>query len=270
MADITVPRRDFRAAGVGRAAAARASPVRAQGANDRIGIRFATSSPNTAVVKNEFSGAKDAGIWAVRSEPDLRGSAISVRDNRFVNDRIGMLAGNVSVLAERNEFVRSREAAVHIVGAGAAVRGNRVNGGGSMGIVAENARAAIIDNNELEGLAAYGIMVRGSSNTLVRNNRLHNCAYGLAFVLGDTRSPSTAVENTIIEPKFNGIDVIGDSPILRRNHVLRPRALPLNVKDFVRPNGEKVRAKPFLEGNVFGNATGAAIETGNRTRASTR
>ena len=38
MADLTVPRRDFLAAGVGLAAAALASPVRAQGANDRIGI----------------------------------------------------------------------------------------------------------------------------------------------------------------------------------------------------------------------------------------
>jgi len=234
--------------------------------DNRIGVRFAASSRNTAVVKNEFSGGKDAGVWAVRSEPDLRGAAISVRDNKFTGDRIGMLAGNVSVLAERNELVRAREAAIHIVGAGAVVRGNRVSGGGSMGIVAENARAAIIDNNELDSLAAYGIMVRGSSNTLVRSNRLHNCAYGLAFVLGDARSPSTAVENTVIEPKFNGIDVIGDSPILRRNHVLRARALALHVEDFERPDGEKVLAKPFLEGNVFGNSD-AAVATGSRRPA---
>ena len=40
-----------------------------------------------------------------------------------------------------------------------------------MGIVAENARGAIIDDNELEGIAVYGVMVRGSSNTLVQANR---------------------------------------------------------------------------------------------------
>jgi parallel beta-helix repeat protein len=123
-----------------------------------------------------------------------------------------------------------------------------------MGIVAENARGAVIDDNELEGLGAYGVMVRGSGNTLVRANRLHNCGYGLAFVLGDARSASTAVENTIIEPKFNGIDVIGDSPILRRNQVLRPHAYALHVEDFQPPGGQKVRAQPFLDNNNFGNS----------------
>jgi hypothetical protein len=123
-----------------------------------------------------------------------------------------------------------------------------------MGIVAENATGAVIDANELEGLAAYGVMVRGSANTLVRANRLHNCGYGLAFVLGDARSASTAVENTIIEPKYNGIDVIGDSPILRHNQVLRPHAYALHVEDFQPPNGPKVHSQPFLDNNDFGNS----------------
>jgi len=59
------------------------------------------------------------------------------------------------------------------------------------------------------------------------------------------------IENTIIEPKFNGIDVIGDSPILRRNQVLRPHAFALHVVDFQQPDGQNVRAQPFLEGNSF-------------------
>jgi hypothetical protein len=83
----------------------------------------------------------------------------------------------------------------------------------------------------------------------------------MAFVLNDARSPSTAVENTVIEPKFNGIDVIGDSPILRRNHVLRPHALALKVQDFQQPGGGTVVAKPFLDNNAFG-AAGAAGPTG--------
>ena len=120
-----------------------------------------------------------------------------------------------------------------------------------MGIVAENAREAIIDNNELDHLTTYAIMVRGSANALVRGNRVHNCGYGMAFVLGDPRSPSTAVENTIIEPQFNGIDVIGDSPLLRRNQVLRPHAFALHVVDFQQPGGQNVRARPLLDGNNF-------------------
>jgi nitrous oxidase accessory protein NosD len=201
---------------------------------NRLGVRFGASGHNSAVASNEFSGDKDAGLWAVRSA--------------------GIVAGNIPVVVERNDFINDHEAAVHLVGAGGVIRGNRINGGASMGIVAEKARGAIIDDNELEGLTAYGVMIRGSSNTLVRANRLHNCGYGLAFVLGDAQSVSTAVDNTIIEPKFNGIDVIGDSPILRRNQVLRAHAYALHVEDFQPPNGQKVQSQPFLDNNNFGDS----------------
>jgi parallel beta-helix repeat protein len=237
--------------------------------NDRIGIRFAASGRNTAVGSNEFSGDKEASIWAVRSAPDARDEPINIHDNKFTADRIGVVAGNVPVLVQRNDFINAREADVHLVGAGGVVRGNHVNGGSAMGIVAENARGAIIDDNELEGLSAYGVMVRGSANTLVRSNRLHNCGYGLAFVLGDARSASTAVENTIIEPKYNGIDVIGDSPILRHNQVLRPHAYALHIEDFQPANGPKVRAQPFLDNNDFGNSPvsrGAVVASQARLR----
>ena len=234
--------------------------------NNRLGIRFAASSRNSAVVRNDFTGQKDAGIWAVRSKPDLRGAAIGVRDNRFTKNKIGIVAANVSMLAERNDLLDSGDAAVHLIGSGAVMRGNRISRGAAMGIIAENARAAIIDNNELDHLSAYGIMVKTSANTLVRGNRVHSCGYGMAFVLGDAQGPSTAVDNTIIEPRFNGIDVVGDSPILRRNHVLRPRAQALHVMDFAAPDGRKVKSKPFLDNNTFG-AAGATIATGPKAPA---
>lgn len=233
-------------------------------ANNRLGLRFAASSRNTSVVRNEFSGQREAGIWAVRSQPDLRNAAINIRDNRFAQERIGIIAGNVSVLVERNELLDSREAAVQVIGAGAVVRANRISGGAAMGIVAENARAAVIDNNEMDGLTAYGVMIKTSSDSLVRGNRVHNSGYGLAFVLGAARNPSTAIDNTIIEPKFNGIDVIGDSPILRRNHVLRPRAQALKVSDFEPAGGPKVRSQPLLEDNQF-DAGGATLAASGST-----
>ncbi|MDB6044642.1 MAG: hypothetical protein JWM63_3193 [Gammaproteobacteria bacterium] len=221
---------------------------------NRVGVRFGASGHNTAVVNNDFSQDRDAGLWAVRSAPDSHDDVIGIHDNKFTEDQIGIVAGNIPVLVERNDFVNAHEAVIHLVGAGAVLRGNRINGGAAMGIVAENARDAIIDDNELEGLTAYGVMVRGSANTLIRSNRLHNCGYGLAFVLGDARSVSTAVDNTIIEPKFNGIDVIGDSPILRRNQVLRAHAYALHVEDFQLPKGQKVHSQPFLDNNNFGNS----------------
>jgi parallel beta-helix repeat protein len=221
---------------------------------NRVGIRFAASGHNTAVANNEFREDKDAGLWAVRSASDSHDDVIGIHDNKFTEDTAGIVAGNIPVLIERNDFINAHESDVHVVGAGAMIRGNRINGGAAMGIVAENATGAVIDDNELEGLTAYGVMVRGSSNTLVRSNRLHNCGYGLAFVLGDKAKVSTAVDNTIIEAKFNGIDVIGDSPILRRNQVLRAHAYALHVEDFQPPNGQKVQSQPFLDNNNFGNS----------------
>jgi nitrous oxidase accessory protein NosD len=223
-------------------------------AKDRLGVRFAASHRKSVVANNDFIEDKDAGLWAVRSAPDSRDEPVGIHNNKFTADGNAIVVGNVPVLVEHNDFINSRIAAVHIVGTGAVIRGNHVSGGGSMGIIGENARSAIIEGNELEGLTAYGIMIRGSSNVLIRDNRLHNCGYGIAFVLGDLHNVSTAVNNTIIEPKFNGIDVIGDSPNLRRNQVLHARAQALHVEDFQPPNGQKVTAQPVLDNNNFSDS----------------
>jgi hypothetical protein len=221
-------------------------------ANDRVGVRFTAPNRDTVVAGNSFMHDKVAGLWAVRGDAGARGGGtITVRDNHFDGDGSGVVAGNVAILVERNDFANAPDGAVHLVGAGAVIRGNHIGGEAPMGIIAENARAAVIDGNELEHLTTYAIMVRSSANALLRANRVHNCGYGIAFVLGDPVRPSTAVENTIIEPKFNGIDVIGDSPILRRNQVLRPHAFALHVVDFQPADGQNVRAQPFLEGNNF-------------------
>jgi hypothetical protein len=220
-------------------------------ANDRVGVRFAAPNRDTVVAGNTFTQDKVAGVWAVRGESGARGGTINVRENHFNGARSGVVAGNVGILVERNDFANAPDGAVHLIGAGAVIRGNHIGGEAPMGIIAENARDAIIEGNELEHLTAYAIMVRSSANALVRANRVHNCGYGIAFVLGDPLHPGSAVENTIIEPKFNGIDVIGDSPILRRNQVLQPHLFALHVVDYQPPGGENVQARPLLEGNNF-------------------
>ncbi len=218
---------------------------------NRVAVRFAAANKHITLANNEFAQNKDAGVWAVRGEPDLRNGTIEVRDNTFNKERAGMVVGNIAILLERNQLNGAREAAIHLLGAGAVVRGNRISGGDAMGIVVENASAAVVEGNELDRVAAYGVMVRGSANALVRGNRIQRCGYGMAFVLNDARSPNTAVENTIIEPQYNGIDVIGDSPILRRNRVLQAHALALHVEDFKPQDGAKVPAHPFLDNNSF-------------------
>lgn len=225
--------------------------------DDRIGLRFAASSPETTVAGNQFSGEKEAGVWAVRGDTGLQAGAIAVRGNQFTGDHTAIVAGNIDILIDQNAITGTQATAVDLVGGGAMVRRNRVSNSSGMGIVAEGARSAVIDGNELTGLAAYGIMVRGSSNVLVRANRISECAYGMAFVLGDSRNPSTAVDNIVIEPRYDGIDVVGDTPILRQNHVVQPHAFALRVEDFNRPDGTTVKGAPFLDHNFFGGLVAA-------------
>lgn len=235
--------------------------------NNRVGVRLAGAARNVSVLKNDFKEQRDAGIWAVRADADARGTPISIRENRFTNERIGILLVNVSAALERNELLASGEAAIQVMGAGAVVRGNRISGGAAMGIVAESSRGAVIEDNEIDGLQAYGVMLKSSADALLQRNRVHSSGYGFAFVLGE--SPSTAVDNTIIEPKFNGIDVIGDSPVLRGNNVMRPHALALKVVDFKAPDGRTVPSQPFLEGNNF-NAQGLVVASGDATFSEAR
>jgi parallel beta-helix repeat protein len=99
---------------------------------NRVGIRFAASGHNTAVANNEFKEDKDAGLWAVRSASDSHDDVIGIHDNKFTEDTAGIVAGNIPVLIERNDFINAHESDVHVVGAGAVIRGNRINGGASM------------------------------------------------------------------------------------------------------------------------------------------
>lgn len=237
--------------------------------SDRIGVRFTAPSPDTELVKNEFD-ANDSGLWMVASQA-IEGTAtrgtFGVHDNHFVADRTDIVVGNLPVLIEQNEFDTVREAAVHVVGADAIVRRNRISTGSAGGIVVENAVGTIIQDNELDHLQGYAILLRGSSDALVSGNRIQSCAYGMAFVLGDPRRPDTAVNNTIIDLKYDGIDIIGDSPILRANHVLQARVMPLHVVDFSPPQGPVVHSQPLLQGNFLQPGTAEqALRGASRVR----
>lgn len=233
--------------------------------HNRIGVRLSASNPNAVLEHNEFAGNSDAGVWAVRGALDQAG-AISVRSNRFNEDRAGIVAGNTTLVVEDNDVTRAREVAIHLIGAGATVRGNRVREGGAMGIVVENAHDDLVEKNELDHLETYAIMVRGSANVMVRANRIHNCGYGIAFVLGEAGHPSSAVENALLALKYHGIDIIGDSPILRRNRV-EAQAVALHTQDFEQPGKQKIRSNPFLDNNTLTVSPSTAVGKPERTDA---
>ncbi|MGH8309996.1 MAG: right-handed parallel beta-helix repeat-containing protein, partial [Steroidobacteraceae bacterium] len=223
-----------------------------QFANNRIGIRLASASPDIVVRHNRFAGHRDAALWIVRSEFDRRDARpMLVRENHFRDDRISVVLGNAAVAVESNEFERARDAALYLIGEGAIVRANRIRNGPTTGIVAQAAHGAAIESNELDHLSALAILVRDSRNTLVRGNRLHNNGYGIAFVLGEAGRPSVAHDNTLMSQRYDGIIVIGDSPVLRHNRVLASRSAALRVLDFLPLVGRRVTARPFLQDNVW-------------------
>lgn len=238
-------------------------------ANDRIGVRFAAANPDAAIVRNSFVQAKAAGVWAVRGDPGTPDSAvIRVHDNHFTDNHSGVVAGNIPIAVEHNEFAgNGPDPAVHLIGAGAVIRNNHIAGPAAMGIVAENAGAALIDGNELTGLSSYALMLKTSASATVRGNRIAGCGSGMAFVLGDPDHPSTAIGNTIADPKLNAIDVIGDSPVLKDNQVLRPQALALRVTDYAQAGAPRVPAHPSLQGNNFRANTVGTISAVEATTA---
>jgi nitrous oxidase accessory protein NosD len=89
---------------------------------NRVGVRLAASIPNAVVSGNRFNGHSDAGVWAVHSEPDLGESPTIVRDNEFGDDRMGVVAGNLSMLVEENTFLDIRETAINVIGEGLTAR----------------------------------------------------------------------------------------------------------------------------------------------------
>jgi hypothetical protein len=237
--------------------------------NDRIGVRFGAANTNAVLVHDTFAHATAAGLWAVSGETgSAGGDAIQVRDSHFTGDHAGVVAGNIPIVIEHNEFAADApEAAVHLIGAGAAVRNNRIAGPAALGIVAEYARGAVIEGNELSGLSSYALMLRSSAGATVRANRIAGCASGLAFVLGDPEHPSKAVGNIVTDARLNAIDVIGDSPILTDNQVVRPHALALRVTDYVQAGGQSVQAHPALQGNNFRANTVGTIPVETATAA---
>jgi Right handed beta helix region len=226
---------------------------------NRIGVRFSASSRNSEVAKNEFSGSTEASLWLVASQPSGPADAISLHDNRFDADRTAVVLGNIPVVLEHNDFTAVREAAVHVIGTGAVVRNNRIASGAAAGIVVENARGALLEGNELSHLDGYAMLLRGAADALIRDNRIQSCGYGMGFVLGDAHQPSTAVGNTLIDLKYDGIDVLGDSPILRRNQVLQARVTALHVEDFTAPGAAITHARPLLDNNSFQGASASVV-----------
>ncbi|MGH8699767.1 MAG: right-handed parallel beta-helix repeat-containing protein [Burkholderiales bacterium] len=226
---------------------------------NRIGARILSPGRGVILRNNRFHGNREVGVSAVRADwaAGAQRGALQLSGNRFQDDRVSLVLGNVAVKVEGNEVLKAREAGIVLIGQGGELRRNRVTRGAGMGVVADATRSAVIEDNEIDNNGTLGILVRSSAGALVRKNRIYDNPYGVAFVLGERAAPDLAVENVVLRQRFDGIIVIGSSPILRHNQMRNSRRAALRILDFVPLEGARVAADPYLEGN---SATGNLID----------
>jgi parallel beta-helix repeat protein len=220
---------------------------------NRIGIWIGTDSGGIEIRNSGFDGHADSAIWSVRGKlpAGLRNHQLALAGNHFRGDRISVVLANTPVLVEDNEFVEAQDAALFVIGEGAVVRRNRIRSGNGAGIIVDDALGTLIDSNEVDHNRTLGILVRSSALILVQNNHLYSNVYGVGFVLGRIGMPNTGAENRLLRQQFDGVIVIGESPVLRDNQALNNKHAGVRVLDFMSPDGARTASEPLLEGNVL-------------------
>jgi parallel beta-helix repeat protein len=218
--------------------------------NNRIGIRLGRDTLGVLLKGNNFNGQRDAGVWATSGASErLQERNLVIRGNSFRGNRIGAVIGDGTILIEDNDFRESGEASVLVFGSGATVLGNRIGNGAGVGVFADRTQGIVIEGNEVDNNRTIGVLVRYSQGALIQKNRAFGNAYGIALVLGQVQNPSTAVENTLFRQSIDGIILIGDSPILRRNQLIANRMAGMRILNFVAPPNQPVASTPYLDSN---------------------
>ena len=234
--------------------------------NAHIGIWLATPTAGIRIENNHFLNSQDAAIWAVnsRQSPNLDFGPALIENNHFESDRLSLVLANFPAVVEGNEFVKDRETSVTLIGGNPVIRRNRIRNGAGIGISADNTQDAVIQSNEIDHNRSLGVLVRSSSNALVDNNRVYSNGYGIALVLGPQLAPNTASRNTVLSQRYDGITVIGESPLVRSN-TSRNNGSGLKILDVVGLLTGRVVAEPFLDNNVL--AQNVANESRGEYRA---
>ena len=215
------------------------------------GVRVNAEARGTVVRDNDFSRHDQAGVWIAGSAPVADASPrVAVQRNRFRADRIAIAVINSPALAEENLVQEQREMGIYLFGSPGIVRNNRLVGGAT-GIVVDSSSAAVVEGNEIGRQTSVGLLVRSSRRSVVQRNRLYSNAYGIVVVFGDRSDPDFIRDNLVTSSGFDGIYLVGSSPLLRGNQVLQSRAAAARVLDYVPLTGARLTAEPRFEENTF-------------------
>ncbi|MGH9329142.1 MAG: right-handed parallel beta-helix repeat-containing protein, partial [Vicinamibacterales bacterium] len=221
-------------------------------ARNRIGVHVSAPSGRVSLRGNRFDDHRLAGIWAVAAQAGApEAPQIVSLNNRYRDNANGLVAVNVVAHIERDVFDGHRDAAVHVSGARAVIRGNTIRGGRRFGVYAERLSSGVITGNEIARNCAGGLMVRNVRNTEVLTNQLYQNGFGIVLMEGGSISPNTVAGNLITDHVEDGLVLIASSPLVRRNRLLRNRRAGLRLSSLVAASGETQTPQPLLSENVL-------------------
>lgn len=211
------------------------------------GLRVQPGARKLVIRNNRFSAHEDAAIWAVAADPGT-GAEIEISGNHFSEDRISLVLGNGSALVVGNDFEAAFESALHLLGRGAEVRGNRIRNA-RLGIVANHASGSLIADNEIDHTQG-AIVLTSASGPVISGNRFYSNVAGITMVLSDTANPGELTGNLFLAQAAAGVELVGSSPRLEGNRFLESLRAGLRLTD----HGSEpalVRSEPTLKDNLL-------------------
>jgi parallel beta-helix repeat protein len=215
-----------------------------------VGVTLEDGVEAVRIVDNVFRAHRRAGLWAVSSRDSGRPELVVLR-NRFEGDAISIVAMNVGARIEDNHISGFGEAGVFVSGRENALRNNRIRSGHTYGICAVSSEATLIEGNEADHNQAVGILLKNAFSTVVKANRVYANGFGIVVVFGDPLRPSRVAENLVWQQSFDGMYVIGGSPVVTGNHVRASGRAGIRIDDFESVRGAVRLANPLLTDNVL-------------------
>ncbi len=218
---------------------------------DETGVMAQAGVQRTAILGSLFRDSARAGLWFVGGEPARSAAddqpAVLVADSVFEKNSAGVVA-NQRLQIRKSRFLGNRQSAMTILGGEARIEDSEIRDSGGTAVSVTSAIRLAIVHNTLADNTGAAISVRDSEVDIERNTLDHN---GLGIVSVSTREPLSILitDNLITRTTSDAITVIGGSPQLRRNRIIRNQGVGLRTLDLAGEGGA-VKVTPRLEANV--------------------
>jgi parallel beta-helix repeat protein len=221
-----------------------------------IGIDAEISGREWYLRENHFEESGAVAIRLISPQGTLvpAHSAVVIRQNRFERDRIAVLAVGQSTRIEENEVADATDVGIYVSGGRTAIGSNRVRGARRAGIVLHQLERARVFDNEIDH-NRVGLVLNSVSGATVERNNIHENTAGLVHVFGESGAPNLILDNQILTSRFDGVTVVGSSPLLRSNRVLGSGGASIRISTFIGRDGVRQVSEPLLEDNVLDSAS---------------